>query len=106
MEKIFVVGRLLSENKGIDKLVKNVISNKNIETIIICGNEVLGHKSGHSLLELYENGIDENGRIIGSTSPKPYLTISLNELKKFRNQVSIINKIGITNIEKLIPLIE
>jgi len=31
-----VVGRLLSENKGIDALVKYIIANKNINTVFIC----------------------------------------------------------------------
>src|SRR3989304_3849082 len=73
MSKIAVVGRLLSENKGIDALVKYVISNKNIKTIFICGKDTPGHRSGHSLLNLYKNGVDFGGRITGSSSPDPIL---------------------------------
>jgi len=104
MKKIAIVGRLLSENKGIDSLVKKIIQN-NIKTIIICGKEVSGHKAGHSLLFLYKNGIDLNGRIIGSSSPNPQLTVTKNEVEKFRNQVSIINKIGETDVLKIYEII-
>jgi len=69
------VGQLLSENKGIDSIIKHVNKNPQINTIIVCGKEVWGHKSGHSLFELHKNGIDQKNRIINSTSPDPYLTV-------------------------------
>lgn len=105
MNKISLVGRLFSENKGIDSIILHVNSNPNVGTIIICGNEVWGHKSGSALIALYENGIDMNGKIINSTSPDPYLSVTQKEVKKFQDQVKIINKIGITNFEKISNLV-
>jgi len=64
IDNFAIVGRLFSENKGIDSIIKYVNQNKKIKTIIVCGKEVWGHKSGHSLFQLHENGIDENNRII------------------------------------------
>lgn len=101
MSKIAVVGRLLSENKGIDSLVKYVISNKNIKTIFICGKDTSGHKPGHSLLNLYKNGIDDDGRIIGSSSPDPVLTLTQSQIDEFQRQVKLINKIGETSISQI-----
>ena len=43
-----------------------MLKNKNVKTIILCGKEVWGHKTGHSLLALHKNGIDQNNRIIKS----------------------------------------
>ena len=109
MNSISVVGRLLSENKGIDSLIQNVICNKNIKIIILCGKEVSGHKAGNSLLALHKNGINNDGRIIGAQSPEPILMISKNDVDKFRNQVKIVNKIGTTNfseIKKLVDILE
>lgn len=106
MTKISVAGRLLSENKGIDSLVRHVISNKNIKTIIICGEDTAGHRPGHSLLYLYRNGIDNNGRIIGSSSPDPIVTLTYEEVLKFQNQVKLIDEIGETNISKIKSLID
>lgn len=98
MSEINLVGRLLSENKGIDSLIKHVISKKNIKTILICGKDTMGHRSGHSLLKLYENGIDSNGRIIDSSSPDPILTVTKFEIQTFQKQITIINKTGETDI--------
>ncbi|MGI0041770.1 MAG: tetrahydromethanopterin S-methyltransferase subunit A [Nitrosopumilaceae archaeon] len=101
MSKIAVVGRLLSENKGIDSLVKYVISNKNIKTIFICGKDTSGHKPGHSLLNLYKNGIDDDGRIIDSSSPDPILTLTQSQIDEFQRQVKFVNKIGETSISQI-----
>jgi tetrahydromethanopterin S-methyltransferase subunit A len=101
MSKIALVGRLFSENKGIDSLVRYVISNKNLETILICGKDTPGHKPGHSLLNLYKNGIDSEGRIIGSCSPDPVLTITKSEVREFQDQIKLVDEIGETNISKI-----
>ena len=106
IKEIAIVGRLLSENKGIDSLVKSVLSNEKIDTIILCGKDTLGHKPGYSLLCLYKNGIDENHKIIDSQSPYPILTVTKKEVTKFQKQVKIINKIGETSISKLKIIID
>ena len=101
IKEIAIAGRLLSENKGIDSLIRSVISNEKINIIILCGKDTIGHKPGDSLLCLHKNGIDENHKIIGSSSPHPLLTITKKEVSKFQRQVKIINKIGETNISRL-----
>lgn len=105
LSKVALVGRLFSENKGIDSLVRHVISNKNLETILLCGKDTPGHRPGHSLLNLYKNGVDNQRRIIGSSSPDPILTITKSEVFEFQNQVKLIDKIGETSISKIKPLI-
>ncbi|MDE1828962.1 MAG: tetrahydromethanopterin S-methyltransferase subunit A [Thaumarchaeota archaeon] len=101
MSKINIAGRLLSENKGIETLVRHVVSNEKINTMILCGYDAIGHRPGHSLLCLHQNGIDNDGRIIGSHSPDPILSLTNNEVTRFQNQIRIINKIGETNISDL-----
>lgn len=101
ISKIAVVGRLLSENKGIDALVNYVILNKNIKTTFICGKDTSGHRSGHSLLNLYKNGVDSDGRIIGSSSPDPVLTLTQSQIDKFQKQVQLVDKIGETSISEI-----
>ena len=99
IDNIAIVGRLFTENKGIDSIIKHVNQNKKIKTIIVCGKDVWGHKSGHSLFELHKNGIDHNNRIINSTSPDPFLTVSESEIKYFQKQITLVNLINETNIE-------
>ena len=101
MKDINLVGRLFSENKGIDSIIRHVNSNQNLKTLIICGKEVSGHKSGHSLIDLYNFGMNDDGRIINSISPDPYLTVTQNDVEKFRNNITIIDKIDVTNLDEI-----
>ncbi len=101
MSKVNVAGRLFSENKGIDMLVRYVLSNAEISVIILCGKDTIGHKAGSSLLCLHQNGMDRNRRIIGSQSPDPILTLADKEVTKFQNQVKIIDRIGEIDISNL-----
>jgi tetrahydromethanopterin S-methyltransferase subunit A len=99
LNHILIVGRLFSENKGIDSIINYVNQNKKIKTIIVCGKEVSGHKPGHSLFELHKNGVDNYGRIINSISPDPFLTVSKSEINYFRNKVNLVNMINETNLD-------
>lgn len=101
LDNISIVGRLLSENKGIDSIIEYVNKNQKITTIIVCGKEVWGHKSGHSLFLLHENGIDKNNRIINSTSPNPFLTVSKSKIQYFQKNVTLVNMINEINFEKI-----
>ena len=106
LNNISIVGRLLSENKGIDSIIKHVFKNQKINTIIVCGKEVWGHKAGHSLFQLHKNGVDKNNRIINSTSPDPYLTVSKSEIQHFQNNVTLVNLINETNFKTILDKIK
>lgn len=105
LNQISIVGRLLSENKGIDSIIKYVNKNPKVDTIIVCGKEVWGHKSGHSLFQLHKNGTDQNNRIINSTSPDPFLTVSKSEIKYFQDNVNLIDLINVTEFELILKKI-
>lgn len=97
LNQICIAGRLLSENKGIDSIIDYTFKNKNVRTIIVCGKEVWGHKAGHSLFELYKNGIDSDCRIINSHSPDPFVTCSENKIKYFQENIHLENMINETD---------
>lgn len=101
LEYISIVGRLFSENKGIDSIINYVNNNQKISTILVCGKEVWGHKAGHSLFQLHENGIDKNNRIINSSSPDPFLNVSKSKIQYFRNNITLVNLINETNFETI-----
>jgi tetrahydromethanopterin S-methyltransferase subunit A len=64
MDKIAIVGRLLSENKGIDAIIRFSVNHPDLVSIVLCGKEVRGHRAGQALLSLVRNGIDADGRIV------------------------------------------
>jgi tetrahydromethanopterin S-methyltransferase subunit A len=101
MNKIGLVARLLSENKGIDELIRYVARHPELDTIIVCGKEVLGHKAGHALFCAHKYGTDDQNRIINSVSPEPVLSVSKTEIQQFQRQITLIDKIGLTTLEEL-----
>ncbi len=105
-ENVAIAGRLFTENKGIDSIIKYVNQNKKIKTIIVCGKEVWGHKSGHSLFQLHKNGVDKNNRIINSTSPEPILTVSNSQIQYFQKEIILVNLINETNLQSIIEKIQ
>ena len=94
-ENVAVYGRLKTENIGLEKIVANTISNPHIRYLVICGEEIRGHRSGASLLALHKNGIDSNHRIIEAPGAIPYIE-NLNEdaIKRFQAQLELIDLIG------------
>lgn len=91
---VSLIGRLLSENRGIENLVRNAISNERLRIIVLCGKDVWGHRPGHSLLQLHKHGVDASNRICYSTSPRPFVDLTGLEIKKFQQQICLIDKIG------------
>jgi len=93
-----IVGKTETENIGIDKIVKNVVSNRAISHIIVAGKDTEGHQSGKTLLALWENGVDKSMRVIGSNGRRPILkNVSPTEVNTFRKQVRITDMIGCEN---------
>ncbi|MGD1837999.1 MAG: tetrahydromethanopterin S-methyltransferase subunit A [Nitrososphaeraceae archaeon] len=101
MKKIIIVGRLLSENKGIDKIIEYVNYNSDLKFIILCGRDAKGHKPGEALISLKYNGIDSKKRILYTRSPYSKLKSSYANIEKFRKQIEIIDCIGLKNIKNI-----
>lgn len=99
MKKIILVGSLLSENKGIDEIIRYSKQSKSLAHIILCGTDTNGHLAGNSLLSLFDSGISPEGRILNSKGHRPYLTVNYNDVESFRNRVSVHNLLGIVDIE-------
>ncbi len=106
-KRVGIVGKTETENIGIDKIVKNVISNPAIQYLIVAGIESAGHRSGQALLALAEHGIDDKGRIIGAQGKRPILrNVTTDEVHKFRQQVQIIDLIGCEDTTAILARIE
>lgn len=87
MEKVAIVGKCVTENVGIEKLVKNIISNPYIRFLIVCGKVSGGHDVGQTILALSKNGIDKTGRVIGSTGAIPILKhLASEEIERFQKK--------------------
>jgi len=102
-EGLCIVGKTETENIGIDKVVKNIVTNPSIKFLIVAGRESEGHRSGMTLLSLWENGVDDDMRIIGSPGRRPVLkNITRDDVMAFRRQIQIDNQIGCEDVEMIV----
>jgi tetrahydromethanopterin S-methyltransferase subunit A len=106
MNRILIVGRLLSENRGIDTLVQFTLKHPELRYIILCGRDVKGHQSGQALLSLHRNGIGKDGRIVGAAGPYPFSTHSHTDIESFRKQIIIYDLIGFDDLKSVKTMID
>jgi tetrahydromethanopterin S-methyltransferase subunit A len=98
---IAIVGKTFTENLGIEKMIRNLVTNPSIRLLVLCGRES-PHHVGQSLIALKANGVDDEGRIVGSRGVLPIIkNIPRNEIDRFRNQIEIINLIGCDALEEV-----
>jgi len=99
INRILIVGRLLSENKGLDTLVRFTLKQSALLYLVVCGKDVRGHQSGQALLSLHRNGVTRDGKIIGANGPHPFLTCLQEDIESFRKQIMICDLIGCEDLE-------
>jgi len=87
-----IVGKTETENIGIDKIVKNVITSPTLQYLIVAGVDPQGHLPGQTLLALATHGADDRGHIIGALGKRPILrNVTMSEIQAFRAQVHVID---------------
>jgi len=107
MDKIAIAGKCVTENMGIEKIVKNTISNPHIRYMIICGKVPMGHFVDNAIVSLIDNGVDSEGRIIGAKGGIPVVkNLTKEEVERFRKQVAPINMAGETEAWKVMEKVE
>jgi len=93
--EIAIMGRITTENLGVEHLVKNLIANPFIRRLILWGEDVEGHWPGDALVRLLHHGIDKSRRIIGARGARPVLkNITDDEVRHFRRQIQVVDMIG------------
>ncbi len=97
-----ITGKVETENIGIEKIIKNVISNPAIRYLLCVGNEPPKHLTGATMAALFRNGIDKDKRIPGSPGMRPMLpNTSVEEVDAFRSQVKPVVMIGCTDVDEI-----
>ncbi len=101
--ELCIVGKTETENIGIEKVIKNVITNPTIHYLLLVGKDSEGHHSGGTLLALWKNGVDENMRVIGAPGRRPILrNVSREEVDIFRKNVQVVDMIGCEEVNMIV----
>lgn len=99
---ICIWGKCVTENVGIEKIVKNIITNPYVRFLILCGKKSHGHDVSQTIISLVKNGVDNNFRVIGSTGSIPVLKhLTKAEVKRFRDQILTVNMQGVVDINQV-----
>jgi tetrahydromethanopterin S-methyltransferase subunit A len=102
-----IVGKVETENIGIEKIIKNSLSNPSIRFLICAGKEPPKHLTGATLLALFQSGIDADNRIPGAPGMRPRLpNTTPEEVEAFRQQVEPVDLIGCTEIGPIVAKVE
>jgi tetrahydromethanopterin S-methyltransferase subunit A len=98
-ERFSIIGKTHTENIGIEKIIKNTVTNPDIRFIILCGKETRGHMAGQSVRSLLAHGVNSERRIANSTGKRPVLkNLDFSEIEHFRSQVEVIDLINTEDI--------
>ncbi len=101
-DKVAIYGPCNTENIGIERIIKNIISNPNIRFLIFCGDEPRGHWVGQAVKSLLQNGLEDGRRIKGAIGAMPFLkNVSDAEIEHFKKQIEIIDMIGEHDLQKI-----
>lgn len=106
-EEICIIGKTETENIGIDKVIKNTITNRAIRFLVLVGSDPKGHLPGQTLISLLAKGVDEKMRVIGSQGKRPILrNVTIAEVESFRQQVELVDMIGCEDVEAILAKIK
>jgi len=107
MEKVALIGKCVTENIGIEKIIQNIVANPYIRFLILCGKVSKGHFVSQAIESLIKNGVNEEKRIVGAKGNTPYLkNIDKELIERFRNQIKPVNFIGETDSQKIRGVID
>ncbi|MFH1445561.1 MAG: tetrahydromethanopterin S-methyltransferase subunit A [Nanoarchaeota archaeon] len=107
MGKIAILGKCVTENIGIEKIVKNIVSNPKIRFLIMCGKISKGHFVEQAIESLIENGVDDQMNIIGAKGAMPSVkNLTKEDVEKFKKQVILINIAGEEEHEKILDVVK
>ncbi len=101
-ENFSIIGKTHTENIGIEKIIKNTVTNPDIRFIILCGKDTKGHMPGQSLISLVTHGVNHEKRIIDAKGQRPVLkNLDFSEIEHFRAQVEILNLISVEDLSAI-----
>jgi tetrahydromethanopterin S-methyltransferase subunit A len=104
---VAIVGKTETENIGVEKVVRNVVSNAHIRFLVVCGFDSREMLPGQTLVCLGRSGMDGCHRVIGSRGKKPLLVnLSPEEVEQFCRQVEAIDLVGCQELERIVAAVE
>ena len=105
--RVAIAGRLVTVNLGIEKIIRNVISNPNIRYLLVCGKDSPVFHTAQGVKCLVQNGVDEQKRIVDALGHYPVLrNVSQDQIELFRRQCRLLDYAGESDVEEISTVID
>lgn len=91
-QESFCIGGQLYSKRGINFIIRNILANPTIDTILICGANLSG--SAEALMNLIDKGVDSENNVLDVDKAPVDKEIDLDALETFRKNVRYVNLIG------------
>jgi len=102
---VAIVGSMVTENLGIERLVRNLIAAPAVSWLLLCGVDSKGHRAGESLLALSRNGVDAEMRVVGAPGHRARLpSLTHAEVEAFRRRVTVLEHLAVTDPGEVLGL--
>lgn len=101
--KYFGVAGQLYSKRGINFLLRNILANPVIRTVVVCGRDDTG--SGRALLAFARDGIDNKHRVIGVENLMIDKEIPAAQLKRLRQKVEFLDLVGEDDPKKILTVV-
>lgn len=99
---VAIIGKTETENIGIEKVIKNTITNPRIRVLVLAGKEASGHFPADALRCLVKEGVDPEGRIKKAKGIKPIMrNVNQAQIDQFRRQVSLVDLEGEEDVQRI-----
>jgi tetrahydromethanopterin S-methyltransferase subunit A len=99
---VAIAGRVVTPNLGIEKIIRNVTTNRAIRFLLLCGKESPIFQPAQALCALLADGVAPDKRIIGAQGHLPVLkNLSLAQIAAFCRQVELVDCTGTTDLAVL-----
>lgn len=91
-DNVAIVGKVFTPNLGIEKIIRNTISNPNIRYLLLCGKDSPVFHVGQAIQCLFKYGVDSEKRIKNAVGHFPVLqNLSIDNINSFLRQIELID---------------
>lgn len=93
-----LLGQLYTK-KGINYLIRNILANPTIDTIYLCGNDLM--ESGEAFLKFMKDGLTDDYNVIGDNTAEIETEIPVEAINLFREKIKVIDLRGADKLAQL-----
>ena len=104
--KYAILGVTKTPNIGVEKLVRNIVSNPNIRCLVLVGEDRYSPPVSAVILALHEYGVNGEKRVLGLPKKIFARNLTTNEIQVFRSRVKILDAAWVRDSDKAALIIE